>query len=68
MNDLKQIRTDMRLSKTELAEKVGCSRVAIFRWESFSLPNGKMLLKLAAALNVTPNELLGVVDGKEGEK
>ena len=31
-------------------------------------PSLSMLQKLAAALNVTPNELLGVEDEKEGEK
>lgn len=65
MNTLEKIRTAQHMTQQELAHRVGCSRLSIFRWEqALSLPTGDNLLKLATALNVTPNELLGVVDEK----
>jgi len=67
MNNLEKFRTAQHMTQQELARRVGCSRLSIFRWErALSLPTGDNLLKLAAALNVTPNELLGVeTQGKE---
>ena len=67
MNNLEKFRTAQHMTQQELARRVGCSRLSIFRWErALSLPTGDNLLKLAAALNVTPNELLGVeAQGKE---
>ena len=65
MNNLERIRTAQHMTQQELARRVGCSRLSIFRWErALSLPTGDNLLKLAAALGVTPNELLGVGDEK----
>ena len=66
MSNLEKIRTARGMTQQELASRVGCSRLSIFRWERRqSLPTGDNLLKLAAALNVTPNELLGVGEGGE---
>ena len=65
MNNLEKLRTAQHMTQEELARRVGCNRLTIFRWErALSLPNGDNLLKLAAALGVTPNELLGVENEK----
>ena len=65
MLKLKPIRVAKNLSVTELAKKVGVSCVCIWRWETGARsPSVKMLTALAAALGVTPNELLGVSDEK----
>lgn len=65
MLNLKPIRMAKKMGVTELAKKVGVSCVCIWRWETgLRSPSVKMLTALAAALDVTPNELLGV--GKEG--
>lgn len=61
MNNLGKIRAACHMTQEELARRVGCSRLSIFRWErALSLPTGDNLLKLATALNTTPNDLLGV--------
>ena len=64
---LKPIRTAKHMNVTDLAKTIGVSCVSIWRWESgVRTPSIRMLQKLAAALNVTPNELLGVeTQGKE---
>lgn len=44
-----------------LGQRVGVSMHSIFRWEvGKSSPTAKELVQLAAALGVTPNDLLGV--------
>lgn len=67
---LKSLRLARNLSQQELGKKAGIHPVTICEWEKGNTRGIKLvsLQKLAVALNVTPNELLGVEDGKEGEK
>lgn len=64
---LKKMREIAKMSQSELAVKAGVSERSVIRWERGESLTTKNLQKLAAALNVTPNELLGV-EGKEKTK
>lgn len=68
MTRLKELRTAKNLSQIELAQIVGCSRMAISRWEQTRLPTGKNLMRLAQVLDTTPNDLLGVQQKEEESK
>lgn len=69
MEKLKRYRQFRGLSRTCLAERVGISVETLARYERGERePNTTTTKRLATVLNITPNELLGVVDGKEGEK
>ena len=47
------------LTQVQLAEMIGCSVIAITRWENGQFaPKGQNLLKLAAALKCEPQKLL----------
>ena len=65
MTYLKKMREIAKMSQSELAVKAGVSERSVIRWERGESLTTKNLQKLAAALNVTPNELLGVEDGTE---
>lgn len=53
----------------EASAKLGIGINTLSRWENGKRnPSLEFIRKLAALYHVTPNELLGVVDGKEGEK
>lgn len=55
-------RLDAKLNQTELAKRVGVSKVAVSQWENGDTqPKGENLLKLASALGVSPQWL---VNGK----
>lgn len=58
---LKKCREELGLTLTEVAEKMGVSTSTILRYESQSIENisAANLEKLAEALNVTPNYLMG---------
>lgn len=61
MKNLKLIREKKGLSVTELAKKLNVSMVCIWRWETGQrTPSIKRLAILAAVLDTTPNELLGI--------
>lgn len=60
---LRKMRVLAKMSQSELASKVGVSERSVIRWEQGESLTMKNMLKLATALGVTPNELLGV-DGK----
>lgn len=51
-----RLRAGFRTQK-QLAAVVGCSREAISLWENGSPPSGRMLCKLAQALNCSIDEL-----------
>lgn len=63
--DLKTIihnrRVELNLSLEELAKRVGVTRATIYRWESGDITTIKSdkLVALAAALEVTPEHLVG---------
>ena len=64
-NRLRDFRTAREISIQDLALKVGASRQMLYYLEKDEKsPSLNMLQKLAAALGVTPNELLGVGDEK----
>lgn len=65
---LKSLRLAQKLSQSELGRRAGIHPVTICEWEKGNTEGIKVqsIQKLAAALNVTPNELLGVeAQGKE---
>lgn len=54
-----RIRMDRGLTQGQLAEMIGTSQNMISRWEIGSrTPSGRSLIKIAAALNCTVDELL----------
>lgn len=69
MNRLKELRLREKLTLKQVAEMLGVSQFSIIRWEKGETsPNAEKLKKLADLLHVTPNELLGVEQGKEASK
>jgi len=67
-NRLRDFRTAREISIQDLALKVGASRQMLYYLEKDEKsPSLNMLQKLAAALGVTPNELLGVSETQEKE-
>lgn len=66
MEKLKRYRQFRGLSRACLAEFVGISAETLARYERGDRePNTTTTKRLAAVLNVTPNELLGVEEGTE---
>ena len=63
---LKKMREIAKMSQSELAFKAGVSERSVIRWERGKSLTTKNLKKLATALNVTPNELLGVDEKRPG--
>lgn len=56
---LARLRMERGMTQGQLAEKVGCLTNDISRWETGARnPSGKSLLRIAAALNCTVDELL----------
>lgn len=60
-NRIKQFRTAHGLTQQQLADKVGVTQTAVAAWEcgKRGVPKGNNLLKLAQALSLDANELLG---------
>lgn len=57
------------LTLKEASAKLGIGINTLSRWENGKRnPSLEFIRKLAALYHVTPNELLGVVDEKEGKK
>lgn len=60
---LKELRTQMNLTQTQVAERVGLAVSAISSYESGTrYPSYKALIKLAALFHVSTDFLLGVSD------
>lgn len=58
---LKQFRKEKGLSQQELADMLCVVRQTVSKWEKgLSLPDAEMLIKLADALGISVNELLGI--------
>lgn len=62
---IKQFRTAQGLTQQQLADKVGVTQTAVAAWEcgKRGVPKGNNLLKLAQALGLEANELLGADSG-----
>lgn len=66
--NIRNKRISRGLSQFTLAEETGLSRSTIINYETGRRePRAGDIAKLAAALNVTPNELLGVEEEKEAQ-
>lgn len=60
---IKELRAEKGLSTRELAKQVGCSHIAISRWErGTKKPNIDNLIALARFLKVSTDYLLGLED------
>lgn len=64
-NRLKTRRTQLNYSYQELADKVGMSKSTLQRYETGTIKNIPIarLKSLSAALNMDPNELIGIEEG-----
>jgi transcriptional regulator with XRE-family HTH domain len=55
---IKQLRTDMGITQTELAKISGYTQSQVWRWENEKeLPGAKAITDLVVALHVEPNDL-----------
>ena len=60
---IKELRTNRRLSQGELGNRVGVESTIISRWETNRVrPSQKYIVKLAGALGVSTDYLLGKTD------
>ena len=58
---LREVRELRKLSQNDLAELMGTAQTQIYRYESGGVqPTSEMLVKIAQALNVTSDYLLGL--------
>lgn len=65
MESIMKIRKNRGMTRNELARLIGVDRETIARYERGTRePKASIVAQLAAALGVTPNELLGVTDEK----
>ena len=59
-DNIKRIRELRNMTQEQLAEEAGVDRVTVARYESGKMsPSSRTIVKLADALRVTPNKLLG---------
>lgn len=69
MKKLKRYRQFQGLSRVDLAHSVGVSAESIARYERGDRePNATTVEKLAAALGITPNKLLGVGEDEKNDR
>ena len=60
---LKQLRNDRKLSRFELAKKVGCSPSAIANWErGDSKPSADYIYGLAKSFNIPTDDIFLAID------
>ena len=63
---IKELRTNMGLSQTDLASKINVSMHTVFRWEKgLNQPNAQELSSLSAFFNVSADYLLGKTNNPE---
>lgn len=68
-SNIKKIRTDRGVTQRSLAEKLGVTPAAVGNYENdVSFPKEDVLMKMFAALDCTPNELLAGLTAESGEK
>ena len=60
--NIKKYRTQKGMTQRELAEAIGVSVQAISKWECGATPDISQILPLTAALDISPNMLLGYTD------
>lgn len=59
MNTFEKYRVREKLTRAQLAETIGVSRAAVYKWESgLSLPSAAKLPELARVLHCTVDDLL----------
>ena len=59
-NIIRQLRMEKSMTVTELAETVGCNPMSIYRYETgHRIPDVDVAMKIANALGVTVDELMG---------
>ena len=61
---LREARKRASLSQFQLAVRAGCTPQAIGQYERGACPRGDILLRIAAALGVRPEELMPGPDGR----
>lgn len=60
---LREIRENLGMSQESLGDILGSNQKQIWRWENGkTVPNGDDIVRLATALNITTDYLLGVSD------
>lgn len=60
---LKELRAEKRLTTRQLAKEIGCSNIAISRWErGTQIPGIDKLMALAIFFNVSTDYLVGFED------
>lgn len=60
---LKELRAERHISTRELAKEIGCSNMAISRWErGTQIPGIDKLMQLAIFFNVSTDYLVGFED------
>jgi len=60
MNRLEEKRLDAGLSRSQLAEKIGCDPQSLYRWEKGKRsPDSRILIALADVFGCSVDELLG---------
>lgn len=63
--NIKKLRVALNISQVELARKLGVSKQSVSNWENDNIqPSIDMLIKLAKALNVSTDYLLGLTTEK----
>ena len=68
-NKLYELRRQKGFSQEELASRLNVSRQTISKWErGYSIPDAEMLTRLACALDVSVDELLGTTAESPEEK
>lgn len=66
INNIKNLRNEHKITQKELSQLIGVTQSAIARYEiGENEPSIDVLIKLAKALNVTTDELLGLSVKKE---
>lgn len=66
VNNIKDLRNEHKITQTKLSELIGVTQSAIAKYESGeNEPSIEVLIKIAKALNVTTDELLGIQTKKE---
>ena len=64
--NIAKYRKEKNLTQEELGEKLGVTNQAVSKWESeVSMPDVMLLPEIATALNITLDDLYGIVKASE---
>jgi len=59
--NIRNLRTSLKITQVELANKLGVTKQCVSNWENDNiLPSVDMLIKIAQAFNVSTDYLLGI--------